>query len=449
MKNKKNLPCRFPRISFILTRLFYFENRENAMREQNFKIYPYRWVVLGVFMLINIMVQVLWICYAPIASTAAGFYGVKREDIDLLANLFMLIYLPVAFPASWAIDHFGFKKAVGFGAALMAVFGLFRALFPFNYSVALIGSIGIAVGQPFLLNAFTKLAALWFPQKQRATITGVIFLATFLGIGLGEALGPGLLRAFQFQGMQMIYGVTTAVTAALFLIFARSKPPTPPGPPEDEARALVLDGFKMMLKRREVYFLSFALFIGSGIVNAVFTLIDGLSREKGLTTEQGVTLTIVLLAAGIIGSVVLPVFSDAARQRKMIILLGIFGAVPSTLCLAMGTGFNFEAVCFFVLGFCVTGVTPVAYQYGAEITHPAPEGASNGLFALVVQASGLLIVLMDALKSSFHNSYVPSLVGLGVMIAASGLLFLMAKESPEMHRRRAQDAAPVNAAISP
>ena len=119
------------------------------MTESNFKIYPYRWVVLAVFMLINIMVQVLWICYAPIASSAAGSYGVKREDIDLLANLFMLIYLPMAFPAAWAIDHFGFKKAVGFGAVLMAVFGLLRALFPFNYPVALVGSIGIAVGQPF------------------------------------------------------------------------------------------------------------------------------------------------------------------------------------------------------------------------------------------------------------------------------------------------------------
>ena len=412
------------------------------MKQKKFKIYPYRWVVLAVFMLINIMVQILWICYAPIASLAADSYGVKREDIDLLANLFMLIYIPVAFPAAWAIDHFGFKKAVGFGATLMAVFGLLRALFPVNYTIALIGSIGIAIGQPFLLNAFTKLAALWFPQKQRATITGIIFLALFLGIGLGEALGPGLVHAFQFKGMQMIYGVATLVAVAFFLIFARSQPPTPAGPPEDEVRALVLDGFKKMLKQKEVYLLSFALFIGSGIVNAVFTLIDGFGREKGLTTDQGITLTIVLLAAGIIGSIVLPVFSDMVRQRKTIILLGILGAVPATLCLAMGTGFTFEIVCFFVLGFCITGVTPVAYQYGAEIAHPAPEGASNGIFALVVQASGLLIVLMDGLKNAFHNSYVPSLVGLAVMIAASGLLFLLAKESPEMHRRRKEAPEP-------
>ena len=407
------------------------------MQEQNFKLYPYRWVVLAVFMLINVMVQVLWICYAPIASSAAASYGVKREDVDMLANIFLLVYLPVAFPAAWAIDYFGFKKDVGFGATLMAVFGLLRAFFPYNYTVALIGSIGIAVGQPFLLNAFTKLAAQWFPQKQRATITGIVFLAMFVGIGLGEALGPGLLSAFQFKGMEMLYGVATLIAVALFLVFARSKPPTPAGPAEDETRALVLDGLKSMLKQREVYFLSLALFLGSGIVNTVFTLIDGFGREKGLTTEQGVALTVALLAAGIVGSIVLPMFSDAIRRRKPIILLGIFGAVPATLCLAMGKGFNFEVICTIVLGFCITGATPVAYQYGAEITHPAPEGTSNGIFAVVVQASGLIIVIMDALKNAFHNSYVPPLVGLAVLIAGSGLLFMLAKESPEMHRRQA------------
>jgi MFS family permease len=406
------------------------------MAEQGFKVYPYRWVVLAVFMLINIMVQVLWICYAPIASLAAGSYGVKREAIDLLANLFMITYIPVAFPAAWAIDYFGFKKAVGFGAVLIAVFALLRAAFPHTYSIALVGSIGIAVGQPFILNAFTKLAALWFPQKQRATITGVIFLAMFVGIGCGEALGPGLLDAFRLNGMQMIYGVATLISAVLFLILARAKPPTPPGPTDDEVRSLVLDGLKQMLRQREVYYLSIALFIGSGIVGAVFTLIDGLDREKGWTTDQGITLTIVLLLAGIIGSIVLPMLSDMLRQRKSIILLGIFGAVPATLGLALGKGFTVEIVSFFVLGFCITGATPVAYQYGAEITHPAPEGTSNGIFALVVQASGLLIVLMDLVKNAFHDSYLPSLVGLAVIISASGLLFLLAKESPEMHRRR-------------
>jgi MFS family permease len=402
------------------------------MAQSEIKLYPYRWVVLAAFMLINVMVQVLWICYAPVATIAASAYGVNRESVNLLANLFLLIYLPVAIPAAWAIDTFGFKKAVGFGATLMAVFGLLRAIFPINYTAALVGSIGISMGQPFLLNAFTKLAAEWFPQKQRATITGLIFLSLFLGIGLGESLSPTMVNHFGFGGMQLIDGIASAAAAAIFLVFARAKPPTPPSPPGEEIRALVLDGIKQILRNRSVYLLSLALLIGSGIVNGVFTLIDGLDQEKGLGVDQGVLLVALLLLGGIVGSVVVPAISDGIRRRKPILLVGLFFAVPATIGLVLVRSFAVETVLFFVVGFCMTGFTPLAYQYGAEITHPAPEGTSNGIFALVVQASGLLIVLMDALRGPFHNSYIPSFIGLAVLLAGSGALLFSLKESPKM-----------------
>ncbi|MBI3163273.1 MAG: MFS transporter, partial [Chloroflexi bacterium] len=41
-----------------------------------FKLYGYRWVVLGVFMFINLTIQMLWITYAPITGPAAKYYGV-------------------------------------------------------------------------------------------------------------------------------------------------------------------------------------------------------------------------------------------------------------------------------------------------------------------------------------------------------------------------------------
>jgi MFS family permease len=402
------------------------------MAEPEVKLYPYRWVVLAAFMLINVMVQVLWICYAPVASIAATAYGVKQADVDLLANLFMLVYIPMAFPAAWAIDTFGLKKAVGFGAALMAAFGLLRAVFPFSYAAALIGTIGISIGQPFLLNAFTKLAAEWFPQKQRATITGVMFLALFLGIGLGESLGPTMVGSYGFGGMQLAYAIAAAAAAAIFLVFARARPPTPAGPPGEEVRVLVFEGLRHILRNRNVYLLSLALFLASGIVNGVFTLIDGLGKEKGLSVDQGVLLTALLLLGGIVGSVAIPALSDGIRRRKPVLLVGLFVGVLMTIAFVLGRSFVLEAVVFFFMGFCVTGITPVAYQYGAEITHPAPEGTSNGIFALAVQASGLLIVLMDALKGPFNDSYIPSFVGLAILLAGSGFFLFSLRESPRM-----------------
>lgn len=399
------------------------------MEAQEVKLYPTRWRVLALFMFVNIMVQVLWICYAPIATVAAAAFKVPRDNVDMLANLFMLIYLPVSIPASWAIDTFGFKKAVSFGALLMGVFGLLRGLFPTSYAAALIGTIGISIGQPFLMNAFTKFAADWFPKKERATITGVVFLAVFVGIGLGEALSPGLVSAFGFGNAMLAYGIIAAVSAALFLLFVPLAPPTPASPPGEEVRALVFDGLKLILKEKSTYFLALALLLGSGIVNGIFTLIDGLGEEKGLSVQQRVLLTTLLLVGGVVGSVVVPLISDLIKRRKIIIQAAVFLAIPSTVGIILGQGFAVQALCFFAMGLFVTGVTPLAYQYGSEITHPAPEGTSNGIFALVVQASGLLIVAMDALKGLFHGSYLPSFAGLAILLFLTGILMSFMRES--------------------
>jgi hypothetical protein len=98
------------------------------MNDKGFQLYGYRWVVLGVFMFINVTIQMLWITYAPITGPAAQFYGVDDLQIGLLAMTFMIVFIPLSIPVSWAIDTYGFHKAVGFGAILMGIFGITRGL---------------------------------------------------------------------------------------------------------------------------------------------------------------------------------------------------------------------------------------------------------------------------------------------------------------------------------
>jgi len=133
------------------------------MEQISFKVYGYRWVVLLAFMLVVVVNQLLWITFAPITSSAAKYYGVSDLSIGLLSMSFMIVYIVISIPASWAIDTYGIRVAVGIGAALTGIFGLLRGLWAVDYTLVLISQIGIAVGQPFILNAITKVAARWFP----------------------------------------------------------------------------------------------------------------------------------------------------------------------------------------------------------------------------------------------------------------------------------------------
>src|SRR5512133_1382296 len=133
----------------------------------NYKLYGYRWAVLAVFMFINLTIQILWISYAPITGVAAKFYGVSDLQIGLLAMSFMIAFIPLSLPVSWAIDTYGFRLTVSIGAVLMGVFGLGRGLAGSSYAAVLACTIGIAAAQPFLLNAWTKVPALWFKLEER------------------------------------------------------------------------------------------------------------------------------------------------------------------------------------------------------------------------------------------------------------------------------------------
>jgi MFS family permease len=194
------------------------------MEQSGFKVYGYRWVVLLVFMGIIALNQLLWITFAAITTDAAQFYGVSDLSIGLLSLIFMVVYIFVSFPASWVIDTYGIRVGVGIGAVLTGLFGLVRGLGADSYTWVLIAQIGIAVGQPFILNAITTIAARWFPTGERATASGIGSLAIYLGILLGVALTPYLALRAGIPGMLMIYGVASMVAMLVFILRRRVRP---------------------------------------------------------------------------------------------------------------------------------------------------------------------------------------------------------------------------------
>lgn len=405
------------------------------MATANVKVYNYRWVVLAAFMFINLTIQILWISFAPITSPAAQFYGVGELDIGLLAMLFMIVFIPVALPASWAIDTFGFRKAVGAGAILLGVFGLLRGIFAANFTLTLVFTIGLAIAQPFILNAFTKVAAKWFALAERATAIGLAQVASFLGVVVGQMLTPVLVDAYGIGTMQLIYGIVAAISAIVFLVLAREDPPTPASPPDQEQRALVLDGLRQILSLRDFYYLAIVFFLAGGIFNGMETWVESIVHPKGFSPNDAGTLGGLMLIGAIVGAVIFPPISDRLRKRKPILFLGMLAAIPGLAAITWSSDYVVLLFAFFILGFFMIGIAPVIYQYGAEITYPAPEGTSNGLFVLAMQISVVFIYAMGWLNDVL-GSFTPSLVVLILLLAVSAALIALLKESPLMTARR-------------
>ena len=387
---------------------------------QSFQLYPYRWVVLAVFMYINLTIQMLWINYAPITGTAAQFYGVTDLQIGFLAMSFMIAFIPLSIPVSWVIDTYGFRLAVSIGAVMMGVFGLLRGLAGANYGLVLAATIGIAAAQPFLLNAWTKVPANWFAMEERATAVGLVTLANLVGTAIGMVLTPILVEGgMPIPNVQLIYGGLAAFSAVLFVMLARETPPTPPCPPGQEVRALMLDGLKHAFTVKRFWFYLLVYFIGLGIFNGLTTWIESIIRPRGFTPTDAGTLGALMLVGGVLGAVIIPPFSDRQHKRQRYIMLGVVMTIPGLLGLTFANSFWLLLVSAFVLGFFLISTAPIGMQYASEVVQPTPEGTSNGLIQLVGQASVVFVYVMAALKTP-DGSFTPALLlALGLLVVSA------------------------------
>jgi MFS family permease len=392
------------------------------------RVYPARWLMLAAFGVMAALTQVLWITFAPVTKEAAAFYGKSDLMIGLLSMAFMVVYILLAIPAAWAIDTWGFKTAAGLGAVISAVFALLRGLFASNYTIVLVAQIGIAVGQPLVIGAITKIAARWFPVRERATATGLGTLALYVGPLAAMLLSPYLFVRSGIKGTLLVYGIAMAATAVLFLAVAREHPPTPAG--RDE-RVLMFDGLKSMIRQRDFLLLLGIFFIGLGLFNSLSTWVEDIIRPRGFTIHQAGTLGALMLAGGIVGAIIVPLVSDQKRRRKPFIVLALVGLLPGLAGVTFAGTSGLLFLSGFVLGFFLLSAGPIAFQYGAELTHPAPEGTSNSLLILMGQVSGILFIVgMDAMKNKATGSMTAPLLAQAGLVAVAVVLALAMRESP-------------------
>ncbi len=362
------------------------------------RVYPYRWVVLSAYAVITAVIEIQWLTFAPIAREARSIYQVSALGIDMLSMIFMLVYLVVCIPASYVIDTWGIRRGIGVGAVLTGFFGMMKGVFPYDYTLIVIAQVGLAVAQPFILNAATKVAGQWFPLTERALAVGIATLAQFVGIIIVMVVTPLMITrapdgGYDLSGMLMTYGLASLVGTLLLLCMLKEKPPTPPHA-EQEAQLGVFQGMGHIVRQRDMRLVLPMFFLGLGIFNATSTCIDQICQLKGLTMDQTGHVGGIMLLAGLVGAVILPLLSDKLRKRKAFIVMAMVLSAPGLVGLTFANHYLLLLAASFVMGFFLLGAgAPVGFQYSAEVTRPAPESTSQGILLLLGQMSGIVFIV--------------------------------------------------------
>ena len=407
---------------------------------------PYRFVILAVFMLITLAIEIQWLTHASVVRPAEVFYAGQFDaasflNIDFLAMSYMVVFLIMSFPASYIIDTYGVKAGLFTGTILLGIFSILKAVFAQSFTGVVIAQIGLAIAQPFILNAVTAVTARWFPLSERGMAAGLLALSMYLGIIVAMLVTPMLVGSKPdlanygsgFEKMLWIYGIFSLLASVLFLAFMRERPRG--APVEQEERFAFFSGIKHILLKRDMIITLFLFLIGLGIFNAISSMTDSIAAHIGVEDSDGL-IGGVMLIGGIIGAVILPILSDKYRKRKLFLVICIMGLVPGVFGLAFPDFlvsdpqkiYMVTLISSFVLGFFVMSAGPIGFQYAAEVSYPARESTSQGLLLWVGQLTGMLFVAGMSVNNNLHiGSFMTTFAVLSIL-ALAGVLML--RESP-------------------
>ncbi|XP_037068044.1 feline leukemia virus subgroup C receptor-related protein 1-like isoform X1 [Pollicipes pollicipes] len=426
----------------------------------NCKLYKRRWPILLLFVLYSTSNAFQWIQYSIINNVIVRYYDVTSFSVDWTSMIYMVLYIPLIFPAAWILDKKGLRVAVMLGSfgTMLGSWIKVGSLSPDRFYVTFIGQTVSAASQIFILGIPAKLAAVWFGPGQVSSACAIGVFGNQLGCALGFLVPPSIVKNranlddITHDLSIMFYG-QAAITTALFLTIAfvfQNEPKLPPSPAQAALRQAEPEHYLLsivrLLKNRHYILLLVTYGMNVGVFYAISTLLNQVVLIYYPTAEEDAgRIGLVIVLAGMLGSVVCGVWLDKTHRFKgttlAVYVLSVAGMVAYTFTLPLGY-ISVVYITAGLLGFFMTGYLPVGFEFAAEITYPESEGTSSGLLNASAQFFGIIFTIADGKLLNGYGDRAANLA-LAAMLLLGSILTALIKS--DLRRQRAhQQHQPVD-----
>ncbi|XP_068928734.1 solute carrier family 49 member A3 isoform X2 [Petaurus breviceps papuanus] len=373
--------------------------------------YKRRWFFLLVVSLLNCSNAMLWLSFAPVADKIAHHFQLSMMEINWLSLIYLVMSIPFGIVATWILDSFGLRCSTILCAWLNAIGSVIR-LFPcftfmgnHHFLYFMIGQSFCAVAQVLVIFSPAKLAALWFPEHQRATANMIATMSNPLGVLLANMGSPALVKKEEDIPIMLGFYIIPAGIACLLssACIWESIPPTPPsvGAATSTSEPF-LSGMWTLLRNKAYVILALCFGGGIGAFSAFSALLEQILCVKGYSNEFSGLCGALFIVFGIIGAFVLGLYVDRTKQfieaTKVGFCLTTLAAIAFALVSQIQGQMVWIAVICSLFGFFGFSICPVSFELAVECSYPVGEGTSTGLVFVIGQIEGVIImVLLQAL----------------------------------------------------
>ncbi|XP_018095296.1 major facilitator superfamily domain containing protein 7 isoform X2 [Xenopus laevis] len=366
--------------------------------------------------------QILWISFAPVADVTASFFKCSLDVVNYLSLVYLIIAIPVGFGASWLIDTLGLKCAIIFSSWLNMIGSIIRcaAVVPYlnpsgthtGIYYLFTGQSLCAIAQPLVLFVPAKLAAVWFPDHQRATANMIASMANPLGVLLANVISPIVVTKEEYiTHMLGIYAVPAVAACVLATAGIREKsPPTPPSASAfNTTSEPFISGIKQLVTNKAYIILMLCFGAGIGIFTAISSFLEQILCFRGYSNLFAGVCGALLIFFGFIGALVCGLYVDRTKKFKEVVKICFALTALTSIAFALVINFRDQTILVAcacsLLGLFGFAISPIAMELAVECSYPVGEGSSTGLAFISGQIQGIIyMILFQKLTRPFAPS---------------------------------------------
>jgi MFS family permease len=402
------------------------------------------WLVLALYYFYQYVLRSAPAVMMPQLSEA---FGLTATGIASIAGLFYYGYSPFSLVAGVALDRWGTRTVVPFGAAAVGIGALLFATG--DGTIASAGRLLQGAGGVFALIGAVYIATQNFPASRAATLIGATQMFGMAGGFAGQfAVGPAMAAGLSWSRFWLLMGVIgLAIGGALLVLLPRQQ--------QKEGSA---SWFKDAMHALATVFRnpqSIMCGLIAGLLflpTTIFDMIWGvryLQEAHGFDYGTAVMRSSTVPLGWIIGCPLLGFFSDRLGRRKPVIAMG---AIVLLACLAWILYGPHEVLPPYIVGFLMgvaSGAAMLPYTIIKEANPPSMGGTATGVINFLnFTLSALLAPVFSATLTHvsggaadrnlehYQATFTPMLLGVAL---ALGLTLLLRETGPA--RRQGQRGA--------
>lgn len=420
---------------------------ESQTTSTHVQLFWRRWFILAIFSLFIILNVFNLTEYFDVEEAFIEFYtanfpsgDIQQFEISYWLTLVNLVcYILFIFPAMFLLELKGLSFSCMLGIFL-TIFGSWikcasvkMDMFP----VLMFGQICCAIAQPFIQSPLVKLSSLWFGQRETATATAISILSSRVGAFLGCIIPPYVIETdkslavsmyVHFYYLYLVLGLLCSFGFIMGIFVIKDEPGIAPSTAQLKIRASKtaicpcekskhkLTTFKSFFKSMGLLLSDFnyvLILLSFGIlVGAYYSISLHLSQTVAeyYTDESGNHrgfLNLLLIGSGIFGSITSGLLVDYTKSFKLL-FVGVNCCVFVVMILFTSTIFIsiwFPIICLVMLGFFMTALIPVGYEYAVELTYPISEGTSSSLLNASSIVFGIVFIIVQKLILSYWGAF--------------------------------------------